>query len=61
VRTVPPGVESAALGDLNRDGRLDVLVGQPVNSLSARVDSIRYFLRGATELEQLTRRLPSTT
>jgi hypothetical protein len=32
VRTVGGGVESAALGDLNRDGRLDVLTGQLVNS-----------------------------
>ena len=59
VRTVP-GVESAAVGDLNRDGRLDVLVGQSVNSASARVDSIHYFLMGANELEQVARTLPST-
>ena len=37
------GLESAAVGDLDNDSDLDVLVGQPVNSLSARVDSIHYF------------------
>ena len=31
-RPVPGGVESAALGDLDNDGDLDVLVGQHVNS-----------------------------
>jgi RTX calcium-binding nonapeptide repeat (4 copies)/FG-GAP-like repeat len=61
VRTLPgPSVESAALGDLDRDGRLDVLVGQSVNSLSARADSIRYFLMGPSELAQVARTLPST-
>ena len=49
-RTVPiaplnqASVESAAVGDLDNDGDPDVLVGQPVNSLSARVESIHYFL-----------------
>jgi RTX calcium-binding nonapeptide repeat (4 copies)/FG-GAP repeat len=41
-RDVPGGVESAAVGDLDRDGLLDVVVGKPVNSLSERVDSIHY-------------------
>ncbi len=59
VRTVP-GIESAVFGDLNRDGRLDVLVGQSVNSLAARVGSIHYFLMGASELERVARTLPST-
>ena len=59
LRTVPD-VESAAVGDLNRDGRPDVLVGQSVNSASERADSIHYFLMGAGELEQVARTLPST-
>ncbi len=62
----PPGqagLESAAIGDLDDDGDLDVLVGQPVNSLSARVDSIHYFLwdpAGSGGLEQVAHTLPST-
>ena len=66
VRTVPGSLsgnasfESAAVGDLNHDGRLDVLVGQPVNSLNARVDSIHSLLMGATELAQVATPLPST-
>ncbi len=65
-RTVPGGLagqaafESAAVGDLNRDGRLDVLVGQSINSANARVDSIHYFLMGASELAQVATPLPST-
>ena len=39
----PRGIESAALGDLDNDGDLDVLVGQPVNSLNDRVESIHSF------------------
>jgi Ca2+-binding RTX toxin-like protein len=60
VRTVASGVESAAFGDLDGDGRLDVLVGQSINSANARVDSIHSFLMGASELEQVARTLPST-
>jgi hypothetical protein len=58
-RDVPGGVESAALGDLDRDGLLDVVVGKPVNSLSDREDSIHYFTWGTTQLGQ-ARALPST-
>jgi hypothetical protein len=61
-RTVPgtpPGVESAAIGDLDDDGDLDVLAGQAVNSLSDRVDSIHYFKWGATGLDQVATPLPS--
>jgi hypothetical protein len=58
-RDVPGGVESAALGDLDRDGLLDVVVGKPVNSLSDRVDSIHYLTWGASLLGQ-ARALPST-
>ena len=39
----PAGFESAAVGDLDNDGDRDVLVGQYVNSLNARVRSIHYF------------------
>jgi Ca2+-binding RTX toxin-like protein len=59
-RTVPGGIESAALGDLDDDGDRDVLVGQSINSLSDRVESIHYFIWGATGLEPVSRPLPST-
>jgi hypothetical protein len=59
-RSVPGGIESAALGDLDDDGDRDVLVGQFVNSLSDRVDSIHFFIWGATGLEPVARPLPST-
>jgi Ca2+-binding RTX toxin-like protein len=58
-----PGLESAAVGDLDADHDLDVLVGQPVNSLNARVKSIHYFEwdpPGSSGLEQVARTLPST-
>jgi hemolysin type calcium-binding protein/VCBS repeat protein len=68
-RTVPAqtlgqsAVESAAVGDLDNDHDLDVLVGQPVNSLSARVASIHYFRwdpAGSGGLTQVAAPLPST-
>jgi Ca2+-binding RTX toxin-like protein len=65
-RTVPgdpmgsPGLESATLGDLDDDGDLDVLVGQYVNSLSARADAIHFFTWDATGLAQVATTLPST-
>ena len=57
-RPVPGGVESAAIGDLDEDDDLDVLVGQFVNSLADRVDSIHYFKWGATGLDRSPRRCP---
>jgi Ca2+-binding RTX toxin-like protein len=65
-RTVPgdpagsPGLESAALGDLDNDGDLDVVAAQSVNSLSDRVQSIHYFEWGAGGLDQVASPLPST-
>jgi Ca2+-binding RTX toxin-like protein len=58
-RTFAGGVESAAIGDLVRDGDLDVLAGQYVNSLSERVPSINLLPWGSTGLAQLPRTLPS--
>ena len=58
-----PGLESAAVGDLDADHDLDVLAGQPVNSLAARADSIHYFRwdpGGSGGLEQVAHTLPST-
>ena len=58
-----PGLESAALGDLDNDSDLDVLVGQPINSLDARKNSIHYFKWdpvGSGGLEQVAHALPST-
>src|SRR5215210_916176 len=58
-----PGVESATFGDLDNDNDLDVLVGQPVNSLSARVKSIFSFKwdpAGSHGLETVATAIPST-
>ena len=41
-RTVPGGIESAALGDIDGDRDLDVISARPVNSLAARENSIHY-------------------
>ena len=56
----PAGFESATIGDLDNDGDRDVLVGQYVNSLSARVRSIHYFKMNAVALDQVATPLPST-
>ena len=57
----PPGLESAAMGDLGNDGDLDVVVGQYVNSVNDRVDSIHYFRWDqGIGLEQIAQTLPST-
>ena len=56
----PAGFESAAIGDLDDDGDRDVLVGQYVNSVSARVRSIHYFKMNAVALDQVATPLPST-
>ena len=57
----PPGLESAAMGDLGNDGDLDVVVGQYVNSVNNRVDSIHYFRWDqGIGLEQIAQTLPST-
>jgi hypothetical protein len=60
---VAGGVESVALGDLDTDDDLDVVVGQSVNSLAARASSIHYFKLnpgGSGGLEQVPTTLPST-
>ena len=58
-RSVPGGVESAAIGDLDENGLLDVLVGQPVNSVADRVASIHYFKMEPPALQQVGTTLPS--
>jgi Ca2+-binding RTX toxin-like protein len=58
-----PGLESATFGDLDNDQDLDVLVGQTVNSLNARVASIHYFKwdpAASGGLDQVATTLPST-
>ena len=60
---MPGGLESAAFGDLDDDHDLDVLVGQTVNSTSARVNSIHYFKwdpAGSGGLDPVATPLPST-
>ena len=62
-RPVPDGMETAALGDLDGDADLDVVVGQQINSLAARVDSIHYYRlnpSGSGGLESVGRPLPTT-
>ena len=62
-RPVPDGMETAALGDLDGDADLDVVVGQQINSLEARVDSIHYYRlnpSGSGGLESIGRPLPTT-
>jgi Ca2+-binding RTX toxin-like protein len=62
-RTVPGGVESIALGDVDTDDDLDVVVGQSINSAAARADSIHSFKlnpSGSGGLEQVPTTLPST-
>jgi hypothetical protein len=53
-------IESAAVGDLDKDADLDIVVGQAVNSVSARVDSIHFFKWTAAGLDALATALPST-
>jgi RTX calcium-binding nonapeptide repeat (4 copies)/FG-GAP-like repeat len=55
-----PGLESATVGDLDDDADTDVLVGQPVNSLDARKNSIHLFRWGPSGLAQVAEALPST-
>jgi Ca2+-binding RTX toxin-like protein len=58
-RPVPGGVESVALGHLDGDGLLDIVTGQFVNSLDARVDSIHYFTWDPGALKPTPTALPS--
>ena len=55
------GLESVATGDLDDDADLDIVVGQLVNSLNARENSIHYFKWDPVNgLEQVAHALPST-
>ena len=58
-RPVPGGVESITIGDLDKNGLLDVLVGQFVNSVDDRVASIHFFKMAPPELQQVGTTLPS--
>ena len=63
-RAVPGGVESVALGDLDRDDDLDVVVGRPINSVAARENSIHYYKlnpSGSGGLEQVPTAAPVDT
>jgi Ca2+-binding RTX toxin-like protein len=54
------GIESATIADLEPDGDPDILVGQAMNSLADRVESIHFFNKTAAGgIEATARTLPS--